>query len=65
MKAVGDIHGIYPMLYAYFDANGALDRGAMQAEVEACVGAGAHGIAVGGLASETNKLATSERRQLM
>ena len=65
MKAVGDIHGIYPMLYAYFDANGALDRGAMQSEVEACVGAGAHGIAVGGLASETNKLATSERRQLM
>jgi len=65
MSRMDGFHGIYPMLYAFFDASGGLDRGAIRAELEACVGAGAHGIAVGGLASETNKLATAERRQLL
>lgn len=58
-------HGIYPMLYAFFDAAGGLDRGAMTAQVEACLATGVHGIAVGGLATECNKLSTGERRQLM
>jgi len=57
-------HGIYPMLYAYFDAAGALDRAATRRQVEACIAAGAHGLAVGGLASECNKLGTAEKRQL-
>lgn len=65
MSQADGFHGIYPMLYAFFDSAGELDRGAIRAEVEACVAAGAHGIAVGGLASETNKLATAERRRLL
>ena len=57
--------GIYPMLYALFGQDGRLDRGAHRAQVQACVAAGVHGIAVGGLASECNKLATAERRAMM
>ena len=53
------------MLYAFFGADGQLDRGAIAAEVEACISQGVHGIAVGGLGSECNKLATAERRLLM
>ncbi len=65
MSGTGEIHGIYPMLYTYFDAEGGLDQTAIRDEVDACVANGAHGIAVGGLASETNKLSTEERRTLM
>ena len=59
------IGGIYPMLYAFFGPDGGLDRGAVEAEVEACLAQGAPGLAVGGLASECNKLSTGQRRQLM
>lgn len=58
------IHGIYPMLYALFGADGRLDRGAFTAQVEATIAAGSHGLAVGGLATECNKLSVSERRDL-
>ena len=57
-------HGIYPMLYALFGADGGLDRGAHAAQVEACIAAGVHGLAVGGLASECNKLTVGERHAL-
>ncbi len=50
------------MLYAYFDAQGALDEGMIARQVEAIVHSGAHGIAALGLASEVNKLDTTERR---
>jgi 2-keto-3-deoxy-L-arabinonate dehydratase len=60
-----DFHGIYPMLYAFFGRDGALDRGAMRRQVEGCIAAGVHGLAVGGLASECNKLATAERRRML
>jgi len=59
-----DFHGIYPMLYALFGADGGLDRGAHAAQVEACIAAGVHGLAVGGLASECNKLTVEERHAL-
>ncbi len=65
MTADHAIHGIYPMLYAFYGPDGLLDRGAMRAQVEACIGAGVQGIAVGGLASECNKLTQAERRHLM
>lgn len=58
-------HGIYPILYAFFERDGRLDRGAMRAQVEACVKHGAHGLAVLGLATETYKLQTPERRQIL
>jgi len=53
------------MLYAFFDENGALDRDAMRAQVRGALAQGVHGIAVGGLATETNKLSTEERATLM
>lgn len=56
--------GIYPMLYAYFNDAGDLDRGACRVQVDACIAAGSHGLAVGGLATECNKLSTDEKRQL-
>jgi dihydrodipicolinate synthase/N-acetylneuraminate lyase len=57
--------GIYPMLYAYFNKDGSLDRGAMARQVDACVANGAHGIAVLGLATEVGKLNLIERRTLI
>lgn len=55
--------GIYPMLYAFFDAKGALNRAAFERQVAACLARGAHGIAVLGLATEVSKLSVAERRQ--
>ena len=57
--------GIWPILYAFFDGFGMLDRGAMRAQVEACVGFGAHGMAALGLATEVSKLTPEERRRVM
>lgn len=60
-----DHRGVWPILYAFFDRFGALDRGAMRAQVEACVGFGAHGLAALGLATEVSKLTPEERRRVM
>lgn len=57
--------GIYPVLYAFFRADGRLDEAAMRAQVEHCLAAGAHGITVLGLVTEVNKLSTAERRHLV
>lgn len=57
--------GIYPMLYAFFTADGKLDREATRKQVQAYVRNGAHGMAVLGLGTEVNKLADAERRQLV
>jgi 4-hydroxy-tetrahydrodipicolinate synthase len=53
------------MMYAFFGRDGALDRLGAQRQVQACVRAGAHGIAVLGLATEVGKLSESERRTLV
>ena len=50
------LHGIHPILYAFFDADGRPLRAPLVAQVEAAVRHGAHGVAVLGLATETNKL---------
>ncbi len=65
MSELEDIRGIYPRLYAFFDEHGGLDRAAMRRQVDGCIDAGCHGIAIGGLATETNKLSTEERRSLV
>ena len=57
--------GIYPMLYAFFNAQGDLDRQATRRQVQAFVDNGAHGMAVLGLGTEVNKLSDTERRQLV
>ena len=59
--AKGEFHGIYPMLYTFFDAAGGLDRGAMRRQVDACIKAGAHGIAILGIVGEFNKMDVRER----
>jgi len=55
--------GTYPMLYAFFEAGGALNRAAFSRQVEASIAVGAAGIAVLGLGTEANKLTRAERRQ--
>jgi 4-hydroxy-tetrahydrodipicolinate synthase len=57
--------GIYPMLFAFFDSDDRLDRTAIRQQVEAMVAVGAHGIAILGLATECNKLATAEKREFL
>jgi 4-hydroxy-tetrahydrodipicolinate synthase len=64
--AVGPrFEGVYPILYAFFDRAGRLDREAMRRQALACVAGGAHGIAALGLATEVGKLSAAERRQVM
>jgi 2-keto-3-deoxy-L-arabinonate dehydratase len=63
--AASGFRGVYPMLYAFFDAAGRLDRGAMRAQVEYCIESGAHGIAALGLGTEVSKLEPEERRLVM
>ena len=53
--------GIYPVLYAFWDAQGRLDRELMRAQVEHCIATGAHGIVVLGLVTEVHKMDVNER----
>jgi 2-keto-3-deoxy-L-arabinonate dehydratase len=62
---VGLVRGIYPILYAFFDAAGRPDRDAMRRQVEACLRHRPHGIAVMGLATEVGKLQEAERRSIL
>jgi dihydrodipicolinate synthase/N-acetylneuraminate lyase len=57
--------GIVPMQYALFNADGTLDVGAFRLQIDACVRAGVHGIAVLGLATEVSKLTREERSCLL
>lgn len=57
--------GIYPILYAFFDSAGRVDRALMRRQVEACLRHRPHGLAVLGLATEVGKLQTAERRQVL
>jgi dihydrodipicolinate synthase/N-acetylneuraminate lyase len=61
----GRFRGIYPMQYAFFGPDGALDRAAMGRQAEACIAKGAHGIAILGLGTEVSKLTEDERRQVL
>ena len=65
MRVAANFSGIYPMQYAFFDRGGALDRAAMRRQVQAALSAGAHGVAVLGLATEVGKLSGDERRTLI
>ena len=57
--------GVHAILYAFFGADGRLDRDAMRRQARACVAAGAQGVAVLGLATEVGKLSAGERRQVV
>src|SRR3546814_5319465 len=60
-----DFRGIYPMIYAFFDSSGRLDREAMRRQTEAYVRSGVHGVAILGIVTEYNKLDVNERRQVI
>ena len=57
--------GTYPMLYAFFDADGGIRTDAIAPQVAAAITAGADGIAVLGLGTEAGKLGRSERQGLL
>ncbi len=57
--------GVFPMLYAFFDSSGKLDRRAFSRQVEAVIGAGADGVAVLGLITEVASLTLAERMILI
>ena len=59
------VHGVYPILYAFFDSRGDLDRALMKRQTEACLRHGPQGMAALGLATEVSKLSTAERHQVM
>lgn len=60
-----DFHGVYPVLYAFFDHDARLDRGAMSVQVEHCIASGCHGICVLGLVTEVNRMDAAQRLALM
>jgi 4-hydroxy-tetrahydrodipicolinate synthase len=57
--------GVYPILYSFFNSEGRLDHAAMKLQVDRCIAAGVHGIAVLGNVTESNKLTYAERVELM
>lgn len=65
MSAGEAVGGIYPIVYAFFDERGRIDRALMQRQVEVCVEGGAHGLACLGLATEVGKLRPEERQEVL
>ncbi len=57
--------GVYPMLYAFSQADGRLDEEGIRRQVRGCLAVGAHGIAVLGLITEVAKLNEVERRSMI
>lgn len=57
--------GMWPVLYAYFDAQKRLDREAMRRQVDATIAAGASGMVVLGLATEVNRLSLEEKHSVI
>ena len=58
-------HGVYPVLYAFFDPAGRLDAEAMRTQVEHCIAVGCHGICVLGLVTEVNRMDAAMRLGLV
>jgi 2-keto-3-deoxy-L-arabinonate dehydratase len=65
MSSLSQPCGIYPILYAFFDDAGGLDRPAFRQQVEAVIQAGAQGVAVLGLITEVAALTPRERQTLV
>lgn len=61
----GALSGIYPMLYSFFSADGALRPEAFDVQVDAALAADAAGLAVLGLATEVRKLTPDERMDVL
>ncbi len=56
---------MWPVLYAYFDAQNQLERRATQMQIDATIAAGARGIVILGLATEVNRLSLEEKHRLI
>lgn len=65
VETLSGFHGVYPMIYAHFDAKGDIATGPVEAAVKAMIRHGVHGLAVLGLASEVNKLSREARLTLL
>ena len=59
------LHGIIPPMTTPFDAEGAIDEGAVRAQVRWLLAAGVHGLAVGGSTGEGHALDQDELRRLV
>ncbi len=63
--SLDQVKGVYPILYAFFDAEGQLDRGLMRQQTKSALRHAPNGISALGLATEVQKLSTRERHQVM
>lgn len=64
-RSQGRFGGVYPILYCYFRRDGAVDEGAMAAQIEACLALNPAGLAVLGIATEIAKLSEAEKLRLI
>jgi len=56
---------MWPVLYAYFDADNALDSRAIHTQIDRTIEAGADGIVILGLATEVNRLSLEEKQRFI
>lgn len=59
------LKGIHPVLYAFWQENGALDPAAMAQQVDYCIASGVDGLVVLGLVTEVHKMDVNERAELV
>ena len=57
--------GIHPVLYTFFNRDGGIDRGGVEAQIDWTLDAKAHGVVTLGIASEVAKLDLEERRSVL
>ncbi|WP_372617296.1 dihydrodipicolinate synthase family protein [Falsiroseomonas sp.] len=65
MSPLPRLSGVHPILYAFYGPDGRLDRDALDRQVDMCLAAGCHGIALLGLVTEVFRLSTAERLDLV
>ncbi len=65
MRDLPRLSGVHPILYAFYGPDGRLDRAALERQVDVCLAAGCHGIALLGLVTEVFRLSTAERLDLV
>ena len=64
-KSVSGYHGVYPMIYCYFDKYGEIFDEPIKASVNSMIEHNIQGLAVLGLASEVNKLSYKNKIKLL
>mgnify|MGYP001251691657 CR=1 FL=1 len=64
-KSNSGFHGVYPMMYTFFDQNGDVSEEPVRACVNSMVQHKVQGLAVLGLASEVNKLSRQNRIKML